>query len=474
MRRRPLPATGRYLLIAAGLLLVPWAIRSSAGGEHVQRVERTLDATGLPLKVVSRASDVVVAAGEAGRVRVVGELRYAGSRSWEEEVQRSFDIELAAHPGHVEVRPRELDQQREWGLLGLLSGERPPHASLDLRIEVPAGTAVEVENRYGDVTVSELGAPVVVDNASGAVRVAGAAGSVRVTNRYGDLELARIAGTIEVENLSGRLQVRAVSGGGRVVNRYGDVRLTEVGGPLAVEVKSGNIEGSDLGGSVELKASYGHARLERIGGPLRLRLVSGQVHVTDLQGAAEIHNDYGGVEVGRASGDVNVDGKSTSVTLAEIGGGSRIQTSYGAIALHGVLGPIEIKSSSGSVEVADAGAGASIEVSYAPVTIHGVAGPIAVSSLSGDVVADGLHGAALTAQHRIEARYGDVSLAWPGGVGEPTVTLAARDGSLASELAGVESQEGRWQYLRSPASAAGGAGIELRADSGSVTLRRVP
>jgi DUF4097 and DUF4098 domain-containing protein YvlB len=102
-------------------------------------------------------------------------------------------------------------------------GKRQLHEGA-LRVEVPAGTAIDVSTVLGRVTVTGTGGAARVRGMSGAVTVAGAS-EVDVETVDGDIDVADTAGKVRIHTTSGKSTVAAAS--------LGEVELETASGNAA-------------------------------------------------------------------------------------------------------------------------------------------------------------------------------------------------------------------------------------------------
>jgi len=123
-------------------------------------------------------------------------------------------VDVAAGPklvvttadSHVHPALRELGGGR---VEVEFDGKRQLHDG-SVRVEVPAGTAIEISTVLGRVTVTGTGGAARVRGMSGAVSVAGAS-DVDVETVDGDIDVANAAGKVRIHTTSGKSTVAAPS-----------------------------------------------------------------------------------------------------------------------------------------------------------------------------------------------------------------------------------------------------------------------
>jgi len=140
-------------------------------------------------------------------------------------------------------------------LSGIGGGNR--YARLDLRIEVPAGLAADIQDGSGEMTVSDLG-------------------SVRIKDGSGEVVITGIRGDLTLDDGSGEVEIRGVSGFVTVADGSGEVFL----------------EGADS--DVEIHDSSGELQIRGVGGSLTLYDSSGEINIQDVLGFVKVVQDGSG------------------------------------------------------------------------------------------------------------------------------------------------------------------------------------
>lgn len=212
-------------------------------------------------------------------------------------------VEIAGEAGLDEFRvSAELcasDQERLDGLGVTLEGDRletryprmgwswgSNYARIALTVRVPAGTAIELDDRSGAATVTDVGA-VRVDDQSGSLQITGARGDIRVEDGSGSLRIEDVTGDVSVEDGSGSLTIREVAG---------SVMLEDGSGSATVHGVTGNVVVTDDGsGSIEIEGVGGDVRVSDAGsGRVRVRDVEGGLTVTGTRRSRIDYEDVRG------------------------------------------------------------------------------------------------------------------------------------------------------------------------------------
>lgn len=250
------------ILLAMTALVAPsaWAQPDPEHCEHRNTVDLS-DPAGGTLEVKSGAGAVEIT-GEPGlsEFRVTATL-CAASR----ELLDGLAVSLQG--GRLDTTYPE--RSGGWGFW------RNNYASIHLAVRVPAGTAVELEDKSGSAVISDV-ARVRVDDGSGSLRISGVQGDVRVEDGSGSLTIEGVTGDVSVEDGSGGLTIREV---------VGSVTLEDGSGGARVRGVTGNVVVTDDGsGGIEIEEVGGEVRVSDAGsGRVRVRDVEGGLTVTGVR-----------------------------------------------------------------------------------------------------------------------------------------------------------------------------------------------
>lgn len=433
---RPLSFYRILSVLAVLALFVLLAAPTGPLQRKTKHVERAA-AGGRPVILRAESAEVTVRPGTGTEVKVTADLSFASrDEKWMAAMEQGFDVALRETAAGLEIEPTRPDEVGARDL-GLFRFQIHESYGLKLLLEVPKGTRLEIDNRYGDVAVGG------------------------------------VEGALEVALTSGDLTASNVRGGTEIDNRYGDVDLSDLEGDLVLEAGSGNVTVSNLSGGARLRNQYGSVSLSRVTGPIEASVESGKVEIRDAGATVTVKDTYGGVTIEDAKGDVTVTTQSSPILLARIGGRAKIHGEYGSVEISEVAGPVEVASGSGTVKVTRAASEVSIRNQYAGVSVDGVGGAVTISNESGEVVVTGLAGHALAARHQIETRYGSIAFEWPASAPAPAFKLESTYGELESDFPGTRTEHGETDILESAALEAGSAAmLDLSAVSGGVRLKK--
>lgn len=173
----------------------------------------------------------------------------------------------------------------EWGRQSW--GNR--YARLDLRVEVPAGMAAEIQDGSGDLAVTKVGI-LSVDDGSGGVVIAQIQGDVRLRDGSGEIEIHDVQGSVRIDDGSGEIGLQSVSGDVEIDDGSGEIAVQGVGGSLTVSDSSGEIDVRDVAVDVRVtRDSSGDIQVDGVGRDFVVeRDGSGSIHYTNVDGRVDV------------------------------------------------------------------------------------------------------------------------------------------------------------------------------------------
>ena len=233
-------------------------------------LESRFDTTGpVNLKIELLVGDVTLTAGETTTTTV--RLHPHGKAG--AELAEKFTVEARGNDVVV-LAPKIRDSFFSIGSKG----------SVDVEVELPAGSTVDVRTGSGDVTA------------------AGLLGDVRATTGAGDLHFHEV----------GSAQLKSGSG---------DITLRSARGEVAAKTGSGDISVGSAGGRLDLASGSGDIELRRSDAAVKARTGSGDLHIGASTGDLELVTGTGDVELGGVhGGEVRTKTGTGDVTIAVAAG----------------------------------------------------------------------------------------------------------------------------------------------------------
>lgn len=155
--------------------------------------------------------------------------------------------------------------------------------SIDLEIEVPKKSPVNVKTDRGDVSISD---------------------------QVADLSVTTQNGDVEIRNTKGDISVEA---------RKGDVKASDTTGNVKVSGKGGEVEVINCSGSFTLDGDfYGPVRADKVVKGVRLITVKTDLTISSLSGHMEAGS--GNLDIVDAPGNLSVRTRDTEISLENPGG----------------------------------------------------------------------------------------------------------------------------------------------------------
>jgi hypothetical protein len=158
-----------------------------------------------------------------------------------------------------------------------------PNASVDVTVELPAGSTCTIEIAYGAVRGrGRLGAAKITAS-YGAVTL-DEVGDLILKAPHGDIEIAKVAGRLDLVSGQGRIRIGHVAGDAVIKGAHGDIDLGRVDGSVEART-SGGVNIDRAAGNVSVKTAYGAARVR-----------------SAANGVVRLESGYSSVEVGVPAG----------------------------------------------------------------------------------------------------------------------------------------------------------------------------
>jgi len=163
------------------------------------------------------------------------------------------------------------------------------YARLDLRVEVPAGMAADIQDGSGEMTVSDLGS-LTVEDGSGGVVITGIQGDLTIDDGSGELEIRGVSGFVAVEDGSGEVVLEDVGSDVEIHDSSGELEIRGIGGSLTLYDSSGEVNVQDVTGSVRVvQDSSGDIVVKNVGGDFIVeRDGSGGIRFENVGGSVDI------------------------------------------------------------------------------------------------------------------------------------------------------------------------------------------
>ncbi|MGJ7442303.1 DUF4097 family beta strand repeat-containing protein [Aquipuribacter sp. MA13-6] len=155
-----------------------------------------------------------------------------------------------------------------------------PTESVDLTVELPAGSRLTAEIAVGDV------------------RTAGPLGATRIKALMGTVDVDT-TGDLWLRAGHGSATVGTAQGGVEITADHGQIRVGTVTGDALLKASHGSLTIGEAGGDVEAKLSYGDLDITRAQASVAAKTAYGAIRLHEVSsGSVQVESGFGHVEVG--------------------------------------------------------------------------------------------------------------------------------------------------------------------------------
>lgn len=187
----------------------------------------------------------------------------------------------------------------------------------DMDISVPAGAAVDIASKRGDVTVNDRKAEVKISLQKGDVSLTGIAAPVKISLEKGSIRASQIAGDVDVTGHVDSVNIDEVAGAVRLNGDfYEDIQLSKITGTVIFKTSRSDMEIASVPGDISISSD--EVRGSELTGPSRVVTGSKNIHLEDVAGDLEVQSNNGDVEVttsGKQAGKMTVNTQHGDVAL---------------------------------------------------------------------------------------------------------------------------------------------------------------
>jgi surface antigen len=168
--------------------------------------------------------------------------------------------------------------------------------AIDLDISVPRGAAVNISNRYGDVTVTDREADLDISNQKGNVSVEKIKGRVNLSLEDSSAHISDVSGDVSAQGRVNDISVDNVKGAVRLGGDFSD-----------------SVSLSKLAKGVILKSSRTELELARLDGDLSLD--PKDLRASDLIGPVKVDTKFKDISLDGVTGDLRLDNEDAPVEV---------------------------------------------------------------------------------------------------------------------------------------------------------------
>ena len=210
--------------------------------------ELKLDADGIDTLEIDAGAGRMEVKGVTGLDRLVVSATIVVPESDEDDAVKIIDRKMRLALDRKGGRAK-LDAYFEDGFFG-----RGSSARIDLKVSVPAGMALQIDDGSGSIDLLDIGADVSIDDGSGSIEVQGVA-NLSIDDGSGSIDVRAAAGDVSIVDGSGSIKIRSVTGSVTIDDGSGSIKVSDVEEDLIlVDDGSGSFDHSDIRGMVDDKS----------------------------------------------------------------------------------------------------------------------------------------------------------------------------------------------------------------------------
>lgn len=196
------------------------------------------------------------------------------SRELDVEAARKTEVDLTAGNRLIVKTPHPR------GVVGSVFGR---HGSVDVVIELPQGSAVDVSNGMGDI------------------RVDGRVAETRLKSGAGEVQ-ADVTATAQLVSGFGNLSLGSATGEATLTTT-GDIRIGQIDGNAVVKTSNGNTWVDEIVGHLRVKSANGDIEVGRARASVVARTANGAIGIGEVQaGSINAQTAAGAIRVGVKDG----------------------------------------------------------------------------------------------------------------------------------------------------------------------------
>lgn len=260
MSLRPFIFTLAFILVfTAGVSLTGCIINVNAAGmpdlDHQQR-ELTLDSQDLQGLIAETGAGSLEIIGVEGltQIKLVADI-YSNKDSNDSKL--ILTLEKKANKAKLKA---DFEQ----------NGFNNYSSYIDLKLQVPANLALDIDDGSGAILISKMTADINVKDGSGELIINGG-NNVSIDDGSGDIEVSKISGNLTIDDGSGAIKVTDIRGNIAIDDGSGNIEVANVQSAVTITDGSGNINVFNTKGLTILAAGSGDVTFNKIDGPVSMQ-----------------------------------------------------------------------------------------------------------------------------------------------------------------------------------------------------------
>ncbi|SEM71170.1 hypothetical protein E3O25_15560 [Cryobacterium sp. TMT1-3] len=155
-----------------------------------------------------------------------------------------------------------------------------PTESVDVKIELPAGSRLTAELAVGDL------------------RSVGTLGATRIKCSMGPVDIDS-TGDLWLRASHGNATIKTIRGAAEITADHGQIRVGTVTGDALLKASHGSITVGECGGDLDAKLSYGDLEISKALASVSARTAYGSIQLRDVStGSVQVESGFGQVTIG--------------------------------------------------------------------------------------------------------------------------------------------------------------------------------
>src|SRR5688572_28307121 len=248
--------------------------------------------------------------------------------------------------------------------------------------DVPAGSSIEIINRYGAVDITPADTDRIVVEVTKSIRAADQkaadelakdfnysiveeGGRYRVISNY-NRDDNRMRGrrfrtslsvkvptrsALTVNNRYGAVEVSGLTGDQNVENGFGPTLITRITGAVDIKSRNDRVTVEDVTGATTIANEFADVEARRIAGKVDIKHRNGSVEIEEIKGDASIANQFGSITARNIQGAFTVDSRNTAVEAINVEGNATVENQFHYVKLEDVRGVVRVENRNGNIEL---------------------------------------------------------------------------------------------------------------------------
>ena len=186
---------------------------------------------------------------------------------------------------------------------------------IDYLVRIPDTVNVEVENKFGDVELTDIALNGNVHNDNGKVTVKSLGGNLTVNSSFGDIDVQDIKGEVELYSKNGKVIANNCEKNIKVENAFGDIEVNDIKGVATITNTNGKTNGSRISGDIVAISKFGDVNFSSVSGSIDVDEKNGNINISDVEKDVKITNKFGDIVILNASKAITLDASNGKITL---------------------------------------------------------------------------------------------------------------------------------------------------------------